>query len=221
MAFAPNTGSTLTLDGGTGNYGGRNKTSTSLSTNIIIKVGNVAVGAIQDISFDEGRSITQVDEVGTDGHIDSCPVKSTTIAGSCTRIRFDRLRIAEAFSRSFIHIHSQLYPFDIEIIDTQKRDPSNQIVTVVKNIWLNKISYAYRAENWLISESMGWEAETIMSFYPNGDPVARGGERGISPIARGLDASVYEVEQAADRGLNARRGSLDVSGIIDLTGNLF
>lgn len=220
MAVAQNTGSTLTLDDKTG--GGRNKTSVALSTNIIIKVGGTSVGAVQEISFDEGRTIKMIDEVGTDGHIDSCPTSSSTINGSCKRIRFDRLRIAEAFSRSFVHVHSQVYPFDIEIYDIQKKDPSNQIVTVVKNVWIKSINYAYNADSWIISDTMNWEAETIFSFLAiNGQPVARGGERGIDPVTRGLDPSVYNIEQAADTGLQGRRGSMDFSGIIDISGNLF
>lgn len=223
MANAANTGSTLTLPGA-----GGNKTSTSLSTNMIIKVGGVPIGAIQSLSINEQRNIAMIDEVGNDGHIDSTPNKSTEISGSCKRIRYDRLRIAEAFSRSFVHAASQVYPFDIEIFDVQKRDPANQIVTVIKNVWIKSISTAYDANDWVISDNMDWVAETIFSFSgsdSSGDggvsPAAQGGERGLSAISRGLDASVYNIEQAVDRGLGGRRGSMDVSGIIDLTGNLF
>lgn len=57
MAY-PNTGSTIA------HSDGRNKTSTGLSTNIIIKVNGEAVGAIQNISISEDRTITPVAEVG-------------------------------------------------------------------------------------------------------------------------------------------------------------
>ena len=103
MATAPNTNSTLTLPNGV------NKTSTSLSTNMIILVNNTAVGAIQSMAISEKRQIRMIDEVGTDGHVDSVPVSSTNITGTCQRIRFDRLRITEAFSRGFLHAASQVY----------------------------------------------------------------------------------------------------------------
>ena len=128
MALAPNTGSTLTQTSG------KNKTSTAISTNILIMVGETAVGAIQSMQITESRGLKQIDEVGTDGHVDSVPNVSTNITGSCQRVRFDRLRIAEAFSRGFVHVASQAYPFDIVIIDKQKSDTGLQISTVIKNV---------------------------------------------------------------------------------------
>lgn len=104
------------------NTNGTNKTSTSLSTNIIIKVNRVPVGAVTSISVDEKRSIEMINAIGVDGHIDSAPKSSTNISGSCTRTRYDRLRIAQAFQRSFIHASAQIYPFDIDIIDAQEVD---------------------------------------------------------------------------------------------------
>src|ERR1700743_498486 len=87
---------------------GNNRTATHLSTNIIIKVDGNTVGAVKSLEITESRGgIKQIDEVGTDGHIDSAPSSSTNITGSCTRTRFDRMRIAEAFSRSFIHVSAQ------------------------------------------------------------------------------------------------------------------
>src|SRR6266404_6941053 len=100
MSQAPNTNSTLSLPNGT------NKTSTAISTNIIILVNNTAVGAVQSLAISERRPIKMVDEVGTDGHVDSVPNQSTNITGSCQRVRFDRLRITEAFGRGFLHAHS-------------------------------------------------------------------------------------------------------------------
>src|SRR5271166_3637303 len=107
--ITPQTGSILT------GPNGRDATFTAISTNIVIKVGAFAVGAIKTLSVTETRSIQMIDEVGTDGHIDSVPIKSTDISGSCSRTRFDRLRITEAFGRDFIHIQSQRIPFDIDI----------------------------------------------------------------------------------------------------------
>lgn len=218
MANAQNTKSTLSQENG------RNKTSTAVSTNIIIMVENTPVGAIQSLNIKENRSIKMVDEVGTDGHIDSVPNQSTTISGNCTRVRFDRLRIAEAFSRGFVHVASQVYPFDIVILDKQKSDTGLQISTVIKNVWIESIDYTYKIDDWIISEQMSWKAERIFSVLnggsnPNiggGRPVAVGGERGIRHMS-------LDVETSADTGSLGRGGSLDAAGLIDLglLGDLF
>lgn len=202
----PQTGSTLYQNDGTSN-----KTSTSLSTNIIIQVGSTPVGAIQSIGITESRTIKQIYEVGTDGSVDSSPQSSSTFSINCTRIRFDKLRIAQAFSRGFVHVQSQRYPFDIVIIDNQSEDPSNQIVTTIKNCWINQISYTYSATDWVISESMNCNAETIFSFLgSSNNPV------GNLIVPRQVTRYVDAIEQATDIGI--RRGSLDAQGLIDMTG---
>lgn len=197
MAY-PNTGSTLLGPNGT------NKTSTALSTNIIIKVGPNTVGAIQTLSIDEKREVKAIDEVGTDGHIDSAPTKSVDITGSCDRIRFDRMRIAEAFSRGYVHVHAQRIPFDIVVIDNWNGDANNALFTTIKNVWITGITYNYGVQDFIITDRMTWLAETIYTTLANGN-AAQGGERGI-PLA--LDA----IEQAADIG--GRRGALDAPGLL-------
>ena len=210
MAQAVNTGSTLTFPGG------QNKTSTAISTNIIITVKNSngsyqPVGAVQSMALSEKRPIKMIDEVGTDGHIDSVPNQSTNITGSCQRVRFDRLRIAEAFSRGFVHVASQAYPFDIVIFDKQKLAQGLQISTVIKNVWISGIDYTYQISDWVITDTMTWEAETIFSILNSGSntPVAQGGEIG-------LQFSNIPIERDTDTGTNGRRGSLDAPGLIDL-----
>lgn len=200
---APNTNSTLSLPDG------RNKTSTGISTNIIILVNNTPVGAVQSLAITERRPIRMIDEVGTDGHVDSVPNQSTNVTGTCQRVRFDRLRIAEAFSRGFVHAKSQQYPFDLIILDKQKRDQGSQISTIIKNVWISEISYTYQVSDWVITDTMNWEAEDIFSILNNGSnvPVAVGGELGIKH-------SQIPTETLADTG--ARRGSLDGAGLIDL-----
>lgn len=227
MANAPNTQSTLTVPNGV------NKTSTAISTNIIIMVNNVAVGAIQSMAISEKRGIKMIDEVGTDGHIDSVPNVSTNITGTCQRVRFDRLRITEAFSRGFVHVASQVYPFDIVILDKQKRDQGSQISTVIKNVWISGLDYTYQISDWVITDSMTWEAEAIFSVLNNGNsqPVAVGGERGIPHMGSGPNGTVNivsgdgitNIEQLVDTGSNGRRGSLDAAGLIDIgsAGDLF
>jgi len=214
---ASGTGSTL-------DWGANNKTSTAVSTNILIMVGNHAVGAIQSLDITEDRNIKMVDEVGTDGHIDSVPVASTNIKGTCKRVRFDKLRIAEAFSRGFVHVASQAYPFDIMIIDKQKRDPNSQIATVIKNVWIKSIQYAYTVSDWIITDNMSWEAETIWSVLNSGSPNAGG-----TPVAVGGEIGITHavvpggIEQITDTGNYGRRGSLDAAGLIDIgsSGDLY
>lgn len=228
MANAANTGSTLTVAGSN-----VNKTSTAISTNIIIMVNNQAVGAVQSMSISEKRPIKMVDEVGTDGHIDSVPNGSTNITGSCQRVRFDRLRITEAFSRGFVHVASQVYPFDIVILDKQKRDQGSQISTVIKNVWISGLDYTYQISDWVITDTMSWEAENIFSVLNNGSsqPVAVGGELGLKHMGAGPNGivnitsgdGIVNIEQLVDTGSSGRRGSLDAAGLIDIgsSGDLF
>ncbi len=189
------------------NTDGSNRTGTSLSTHIVIRVGLNPVGAIQKIDIREERSVTAIDEVGTDGHIDSAPTKSTNITGTCSRIRYDRLRIAEAFSRGFIHAKSQRVPFDIDIFDKWNGDNENMIVTTIRNVWITDISYSYTANDFLITDSMSWMAEDISSTI-QGNNAATGGARGLI-----LQTDSEGIEQQTDRGL--RRGALDAPGLIN------
>lgn len=193
---------------------GNNRTGTAVSTNIIIKVGNIAVGAVTNMQVTEDRNIALIDEVGTDGHIDSVPQKSTDISGSCERTRFDGLRIAAAFSRSFIHVKSQRIPFDIQIIDTFfSSDPSTNLVTTIKNVWIRKIGYSYRADNFVIVDNMDWVAEDIYSTVSgnNGNAVRNiAGAR--NDVFDAISGSINPFEAQADRG--DRRGALDAAGLL-------
>lgn len=203
----PVTGSNLYK---TGVAFGENITSTSLSTMIIIKVGDNAVGAIQKLSIDETRSIQPIDEVGTDGHIDSVPNKSAEISGQCDRIRFDRMRISEAFSRGFLHVKSQRTPFDIQIIDTMAGDVNSgsAIITILKNVWIKSIGYSYGSSDWLITDAMQWIAEDIYTYVSSpGKSAAQQGSRSLVSVPW----DIYEI--AADVGY--RRGALDSPGLIN------
>ena len=206
MAY-PQTGSTL-YQSGSNITGNLNKTSTSLSTNIIIKVEGIPVGAIQRLSIDESRTIKQIPEVGTDGMIDSVPQSATTYTVTCERVRFDQLRIAQAFRRGFVHAQSQIYPFDIQIYDLQSEN--NAIITTIKNCWIERISYAYQAQDWTINETMNLKAETIYTQLSNGDPIIN------LKTARYVAPYTNANETGTDKG--DRRGSLDAPGLIDLTG---
>lgn len=186
---------------------GQNATFTGLSTSIILRVGPNAVGAIQSIDITEARSVSMIDEVGTDGHIDSAPKSSTNVSGSCKRTRYDRLRVSEAFSRGFLHAKSQRIGFDIDIYDNWAGDADNMIVTTIRNVWITQLSYTYSASDWIIIDSMNWEAEDISSSI-QGNNAATGGTRGLI-----LQTDADGIEQQTDRG--QRRGALDAPGLIN------
>lgn len=184
-----------------------NRTATHLSTNIIIKVGGIIVGAIQKLDITEARDVKMIDEVGTDGHIDSAPTKSTDISGNCERIRFDRQRIAEAFGRGYVHVHAQRLPFDIEIHDIFAGDGDSSIITTLKNVWITEISYSYNAGDWIISERMNFKAEAIFSILA--------GKNVVSGVANGQDGTVdlNKFETDADKG--DFRGAMDAAGVLN------
>jgi hypothetical protein len=193
----PVTGSTLTPNG----------TNVSLSTFIVIKVGANIVGAVSELQIQESRDIAPVVEIGTDGVIDSAPNKAAKVSGSCKRTRFDRLRIAEGFSRGFLHVKAQRVPFDIEIIDKIIGDTEEQhIVTVLSGVWITQISYTYSADNYIITDSMNWTAEDIYTKLNDGS-AAVGGSRFLQP-----EYDVYEV--AADKG--QRRGAIDSPDLLNV-----
>ncbi len=203
MAY-PNTGSNFTTDDGL------NRTGTSVSTNIVIQVDGNPVGAVRSLSITEQRKIKQIDEVGTDGHIDSVPMSSVDVSGTCERVRYDNIRIMPALSRGFIHLASQRIPFDIVIIDRfagNDTDDSQNLITTIKNVWANNIKYDYKSDDFVIIDTMQWEAEYIYSKYGSGGNAVPGvaGSRNLSIITN-------PIEMAADRG--DRRGALDAAGLL-------
>lgn len=202
MAVAPNTGSRFFDDNG------NNRTGTHLSTNIIIEVNGAPVGAVKSLRINERRDIEMISEVGTDGHIDSAPRSSTQISGSCERTRFDRMRIAEAFGRGYMHAHAQRVPFDIVIKDIFAGNTNDTIVvTILKNVWIENIEYNYTADNFIIADTMGWKAETIYSFMGRGNAVVESSSRNHGKLV------INPFERAADRG--DRRGALDAAGLFN------
>lgn len=187
---------------------GNNRTATHLATNIIIKAGNYVVGAVQTLSITESRPLKMIDEVGTDGHIDSAPTGSTNITGNCTRVRFDRQRVLDAFGRAYIHVAAQRIPFDIEIHDIfADEDTNNAVITTIHNVWIKEVSYDYSATDWVISDKMSFEAEAISSILAN--------KNVVTSVANGQDGPIYlnQFEQEADRGVF--RGALDAAGVLN------
>lgn len=210
----PQTGSLLNL----GDNFATNTTNTAISTNILLAVrtpsGYQPIGAVQSMAISEKRAIKMIDEVGTDGHIDSVPNQSTNITGTCQRVRFQKLRVAEAFDRGFLHVAAQAYPFDIVIFDKQKFQVNAQVTTIIKNVWISGIDYTYQVSDWVITDSMTWEAEQIYSMV-NGGPAAVGGQDNLYKPFGGASNPTW-IESQTDMGAGGRRGSLDAAGLIDL-----
>lgn len=180
---------------------GRSRTGTHLSTNIIIAVEGRSVGAIKRFTIDESRQVQGVSEVGADGQIDSAPTKSAEFTVTCDRTRFDGRRIAEAFYRGFVHVHSQRVPFDIQVYDLVNGGMDQQLITIVKNCWITKIGYTYDAENFIISDNMSLHAEAIQSSL-----------NGKTAVYSTSDLNRNDFEISADIG--TYRGALDAAGLI-------
>ena len=123
-------------------------TKTHISTNIWIfanvgKGNPLPVGAITSIDWSETRPLKPIDEIGTDGHIDSVPTGSCTYDGTVTRTRWNGKRIFEAFGRGFLHVKSMRVPFDIIIYDNM-RGTNQTLVTTLSNVWFKNLQNKYQ-----------------------------------------------------------------------------
>lgn len=195
MATYPRTGTTLD-----------SKISSSLSTQIIIKVGTETVGAIQELTISQTRPLTNVKEVGTDGILEILPNSATTYTARISRIVFDGLSLPEAFARGFMNIKSQTVPFDIEIIDTSRGEDSNSTITQLVNCWFKGLSTPYRSDGYIITQSADIDFEDIASTLGSSKSnAAVGGDRHIN-------YQDNDRERTTDVG--TYRGSMDVANLV-------
>lgn len=195
MATYPQTGSTL-----------QSNISTSLSTQIVVKVGNDTVGALQALEVRQNRPLTRLVELGLDGTLEVVPTQRTEVTLTVRRIVFDRLRVAEAFERGYLNIKSQRLPFDILIIDQSGGEGNQAITHTYKNCWFQDISTPYNADNYIITESATIWAEDVSSNPGSTkEPAAEGGIRDMKPVKN-------DIERDADSG--GRRGTLDAPGLV-------
>jgi hypothetical protein len=211
MAVFPNTESTILRGTGDSTEG---RTSTGLSTQIIIKVNNQPVGAVQNMTVTQNRGLQRINEVGTDGNVEIVPNTSTTFDISVNRIVFDQLRLPEAFSRSFRFINAQRVPFDIEVYDIGNADEQNALVessssgvVVMKfvNCWFQNYVTPYQATDFLITESATIWAETGF--------VSSGGAPPPHLRDFGPQTDTAGIEGSANVG--DRRGGIDAAGLIN------
>lgn len=167
------------------------KIQVGLSTQIIIEAQNSVdnsfrvVGAIQNLTPTETRPLTRIGEVGTDAVIQIVPTGFTTITLEVTRMVFDYQRLPAAFQRGFRHIHSQRMPFDIQIRDYNPYQefgltpgsaaPGLILTTRYVNCWLERYSYPYTQDNYIITETATIQAEHVFDEAVGGD-IAVGGD---------------------------------------------
>ena len=205
---------------------GGNEINSTLSTQIIIKVNNEPVGALQRLTVNQARPLARIQEIGTDGIIEIVPQGATTFELTAERIVFDQLRLPEAFSRGFRFINSQRLPFDIMVIDlggakppgaellgTGSIDPSGTgagngyISMIYKNCWFTAYSTPYAADNYLITETSSIWCETAYVSYPDSGPVST-----IRKFDPQTDNKIG-VESAINHG--GHRGAMDTSGLLN------
>jgi hypothetical protein len=157
-----------------------------LSTQIVIQVTDDAVagekyviGAIQSLNVTEERATREVYELGTDAIVQIVPISATTFSLDIDRIVFDFQRLPQALQREYRHIHAQRRAFDIVVTDynpyltgqgttspspdrTQVSSPAVPSVnTVFGNCWFTRLSFSYKANDYLITESCQLKCEYI------------------------------------------------------------
>jgi len=114
-------------------------------------VGDKAIGAIQSIKIEEKKTET------TDGYY-------TNVTVTAARIRFSKERIKEAFNKGMLHAATQVYPFDIVIMD-------NHLETArLHNVWLMNTDYMYDATEWVIIDQAMMEAEEMIGSIDSSSP---------------------------------------------------
>ena len=204
----PNTGT---------NVNAGHRTNSGLSTQIIIKVENTPVGALQNLSVTQTRNLQRISEIGTDGVIEIVPNSATTYELSATRIVFDQLRLPESFARGFRFIAAQRIPFDIDVIDISGNDPNvpdddtNTSVMTYKNCWFTRYETPYAADNYIITETASLWCETAYLLK-----TGRSGPD--SSDLRAIDVQTDSAGVEGEVNSGRRLGSLDAAG---LTQSLF
>lgn len=182
---------------------------TGLSTQIIIKVNDEPVGAIQQLSETQTRGIKRITEVGVDGVIEMVPQSATEVNLQATRVAFDGLSLPEAFSRGFKNIQSQRIPFDIVVIDQQTGTGSNAVVTTYHDCWFSSVGTTYSSSDYIISQTATIQATKVFT-HRGGEAVVK--SQGIGG-SRQVPAQIDDVELAADSGVTPL-GSLDSPDLI-------
>lgn len=215
--------------------------STSLSTQILVKVNNTPVGAIQTLSLDERRGLKEVTEIGTDGIIEIVPSSAATFGISVDSIAMDRKRLPEMFNMGFISVKSQRKPFTIHVFDFANVDDSRYRLSDSNiNVNPNNTPYAdgfdinlqsEAAAFVLVTEITGCWWESLSTKFSTSDYIISlsgqikseninyyfanpaSGTRTAGIVDPQAISRLDAVELASDTGLFGRRGSLDARGL--------
>jgi hypothetical protein len=203
-------------------------TRTGLSTQIIIKIDGVAVGAMQTLTAAQRRQNKRVHEIGTDGVIEITPEQAASVTLDVNRIVFNKKSLPEAMGRAFANIHAQRVPFDIYVYDFSgvnqaATDSSFDVAdnmagvktTVYEQCWFNSLSVTYSAENYIISQTANLDVTSVKT-YLDGNPLTSASLiSDYSDLDGGGNNVAAAVERVADIG---RRGSMDARGLISTQG---
>jgi len=95
---------------------------THLSTKIHVIVDEKIIGTINTLNVEETRNLV---------------TRQPQYCIKADRIRFDKMRVEEAFSRGVCNVKSQRTPFQIEIHNEFK--PGGKVTTYIENAWVERI----------------------------------------------------------------------------------
>lgn len=116
------------------------------TTAIIVLFGDNPIGAIQSLTTIKTAAASE------DGY-PSYTLKSF-------RMRLDKTKIAEIFSREYVHVAAQKYPaqkYPVQIaMIVDKKE-----VQRIHNVWFTSVGYTYTSGDWAIVEEAVLEAEKI------------------------------------------------------------
>lgn len=124
-------------------------------TQILIKIGDRVIGAVQSITFEESRMFQ-----GFDFEYGPSPV--TSIKGELQRVRFDRNRLIEIFNKSDLASPTvgQTKPLTVAITS------SNGSSTELLGVWITQgLGYALGTDDWIVIDGpVKFEAKRIETF---------------------------------------------------------
>lgn len=204
-------------------FGDRIGTHTGLSTHIIIKVQDYAIGAIQELQISQDKGLKRLSEVGTGGVVEIIPTTPTAISITVRRVVFDGMSIPESFGRAFMNIQAQRIPFNIDIYKTDQARTSESSeksgenfildmdaklerpVTVqrIHNCWFKQMTTPYTSRDYIITENATIWAEYMTTFTPSMN-------RSLRP-AWPQRADIDTIEKEID--ITGRRGSLSATSL--------
>jgi hypothetical protein len=199
--------------------------STSLSTQILVEVDNKKVGAIQNMTIRQNRTVQRVSEVGFDGVLEVVPNSAPEVELTVTRITFDGLSLPLAFGRPFHNIKSQRIPFTIKVFDTMYAQAGEapdfspvanspgMVIHEYKNCWFTQLSGSYQVREYIITQEATIIPEDVVTYFANGTTSpALPGDDFFSGYLGGPGAGnlAYNIETTTDVG---RRGTLDAASL--------